>query len=185
MVRQVWLPLMAVFGTPRTMEQMPQRAVQAVLALRQLIADGGVGNGESPCPEMRMAIHAGHVLVDVHASDPREQLLTIGDTLSRPVRMPASSRSWKGPLGARCASRSNTWPPIPCGARSETRPWHTADGRGRKPWRGRPIARPWDTSNMDSAPSRVCRRGKTRAQVIDLRFALSCPPPSTSTAPWT
>ena len=34
-----------------------------------------------------MAIHTGHVLVDVHASDSREQLLTIGDTLSRPVRL--------------------------------------------------------------------------------------------------
>ncbi|HEX2280083.1 MAG TPA: AAA family ATPase [Candidatus Tectomicrobia bacterium] len=86
-VQQVPSPLMAVFGIPRTMEQMPQRAVQAALALRQLIADGGVGDGESPSPEMRMAIHAGHVLADVHAGDPREQLLTIGDTLSRPVRM--------------------------------------------------------------------------------------------------
>ena len=34
-----------------------------------------------------MAIHTGQVLVDVHASDPSEQLLTIGDTLSRPVRL--------------------------------------------------------------------------------------------------
>jgi tetratricopeptide (TPR) repeat protein len=86
-IQQVPSPLMAVFGMPRTMEQMPQRAVQAALALRQLMADGGVSDGESPCPEVRMAIHTGHVLVDVHASDPREQLLTIGDTLSRPVRM--------------------------------------------------------------------------------------------------
>ncbi len=86
-VQQAPSPLIAVFGIPRTMEQMPQRAVQATLALRQLVAEGRVSEGEIPGPEMRMAIHTGHVLVDVHASDPREQLLTVGDTLSRPVRL--------------------------------------------------------------------------------------------------
>jgi DNA-binding winged helix-turn-helix (wHTH) protein/tetratricopeptide (TPR) repeat protein/class 3 adenylate cyclase len=80
-------PIIAVFGMPRTIEQMPQRAVQAALALRQLPADGRLSGGESPGPEMRMAIHTGHVLVDVHASDPNKALLTIGDTLSRAVRL--------------------------------------------------------------------------------------------------
>ena len=75
---------MAVFGMPRTMEQMPQRAVQAALALQQLMAEDRGTDGESPCPEMRMAIHTGHVLVDVHTTDPKEQLLTIADTLVFP-----------------------------------------------------------------------------------------------------
>jgi hypothetical protein len=66
---------------------MPQRAVQAALAIRQLIAEDPATEGEGPGPEMRMAVHAGHVLVDVHANDPREQLLTSGDTLSRTVRL--------------------------------------------------------------------------------------------------
>jgi DNA-binding winged helix-turn-helix (wHTH) protein/tetratricopeptide (TPR) repeat protein len=86
-VQQAPSPLIAVFGIPWTMEQMPQRAVQAALALRQLVAEGRVSEGEIPGPEMRMAIHTGHALVDVHAPDPREQLLTISDTLSRPVRL--------------------------------------------------------------------------------------------------
>jgi len=86
-VQQAPSPLIAVFGIPRTMEQMPQRAVQAALALRQLMAEDYATDGEGSCPEMRMAIHMGHVLVDVHANDSREQLLTIGDTLSRPVRL--------------------------------------------------------------------------------------------------
>ena len=87
MFPQVPSPLMALFGMPQTVEQMPQRAVQAALALRQLMAEDRASGGESPGPEVRMAIHTGRVLVDIHASDPREQLLTIGDTLSRPVRM--------------------------------------------------------------------------------------------------
>jgi DNA-binding winged helix-turn-helix (wHTH) protein len=86
-VEQAPSPLIAVLGIPRTMEQMPQRAVQAALAIRQLMAEDHVTDGEGSYPEMRMAIHTGHVLVDVHASDSREQLLTIGDTLSRPVRL--------------------------------------------------------------------------------------------------
>jgi DNA-binding winged helix-turn-helix (wHTH) protein len=86
-VQQAPSPVIAVFGLPRTMEQMPQRAVQAALAIRQLIAEDPATEGEGPGPEMRMAVHAGHVLVDVHANDPREQLLTSGDTLSRTVRL--------------------------------------------------------------------------------------------------
>ncbi|HSF29004.1 MAG TPA: AAA family ATPase [Candidatus Tectomicrobia bacterium] len=86
-IQQAPSPIMAVFGIPRTTEQMPQRAVQVALALRQLMRDGHLSGGESPDPEMRMAIHTGHVLVDGHVSDPSERLLTIGDTLSRPVRL--------------------------------------------------------------------------------------------------
>lgn len=80
-------PLIAVLGIPRTVEQMPQRAVQAALALRRLMAEDYAIDGEGSSPEMRIAIHMGDVLVDVHANDSGEQLLTIGDTLSRPVRL--------------------------------------------------------------------------------------------------
>ncbi len=86
-VQQAAAPLIAIFGIPQTIEQMPQRAVQAALGLRQLVGNGRLRDAESPGPEMRMAIHTGHVLVDVRASDPSEALLTIGDTLSRAVRL--------------------------------------------------------------------------------------------------
>ena len=34
---------------------------------------------------------------------------------------------------------------------------------GRRPWRGRPTARPWGTSSRRSVPSRICRSSATRA----------------------
>jgi DNA-binding winged helix-turn-helix (wHTH) protein/tetratricopeptide (TPR) repeat protein len=76
--------LLVAFGTPQTLEQLPQRAVQAALALRQRIAaapDGG------PCPEMRLVGHWGPLLVDVQAPDPTAQLQALGETLAWPVRL--------------------------------------------------------------------------------------------------
>jgi DNA-binding winged helix-turn-helix (wHTH) protein len=108
-VQQAPSPLIAVFGIPRTMEQMPQRAVQAALALRQLMAEDHTDDGESPGPEMRMAIHTGHGLVDVHTNDPREQLLTIGDTLSRPVRLLGHARPGDIPLSPQVADLVEGW----------------------------------------------------------------------------
>jgi hypothetical protein len=65
-------------------EQAPQRAVQAALALRRLVAEAA--EGRSP-PELRMAVHWGQVLVDIEASDPGAHLLPVGDTLARPWRL--------------------------------------------------------------------------------------------------
>ena len=80
-------PLTAVFGLPQTLEQMPQRAVQAALAIRHQLHEDQVSDGRQPGPEVRMAVHLGQVLVDVQASDPTAQLLPLGETLSLPVRL--------------------------------------------------------------------------------------------------
>ena len=80
-------PLTAVFGLPQTLEQMPQRAVQAALALRHQLAEDGEADGRPPGPEVRMTVHLGQVLVDVQASDPTARLLPLGETLSLPVRL--------------------------------------------------------------------------------------------------
>ena len=80
-------PLTAVFGLPQTLEQMPQRAVQAALAIRHQLAEDGDADGRPPGPAVRMAVHLGEVLVDVQASDPTAQLLPLGETLSLPVRL--------------------------------------------------------------------------------------------------
>ena len=62
---------------------------------------------------------------------------------------------------------------MPCGARCGIRPWRTAGRRGRRPWRGRPTARPWDISSRRSELSRICQSTRdTREQAIDLRLAL-------------
>ena len=77
--------------------------------------------------------------------------------------MPALLRPSRRSPGTGWPSRSNAWRTMPCGGRCGTRPWHTAGRRGRKPWRGRPTARPWGISSRRSVPSRICRRRATRA----------------------
>jgi hypothetical protein len=75
---------LVAFGVPHTLEQLPQRAVQAALALRQLVT--AIPSGEC-VPELRQAIHWGQLLVDVEASDPTARLLSVGETLAQPVRL--------------------------------------------------------------------------------------------------
>jgi DNA-binding NtrC family response regulator/tetratricopeptide (TPR) repeat protein len=76
--------VLAVFGVPLMLEQAPQRAIQAALAVRRLVTEAAEGG---PYPELRMAIHWGQVLVDSGASDPMAHLPPIGDTLARPGRL--------------------------------------------------------------------------------------------------
>jgi DNA-binding NtrC family response regulator/tetratricopeptide (TPR) repeat protein len=82
--------IVTVFGIPQTLEQAPQRAVQAALTLRRLVLEA---RDEGPSPELRLAIHWGQVLVDTEANDPSTSLLAVGDTLTRPGRLlgPAES----------------------------------------------------------------------------------------------
>jgi DNA-binding NtrC family response regulator/tetratricopeptide (TPR) repeat protein len=75
---------LVAFGVPRTLEQLPQRAVQAALALRQVVDATPVGG---LCPQLRQAVHWGPLVVDAEARDSMGQLLAIGDTLARPVRL--------------------------------------------------------------------------------------------------
>jgi tetratricopeptide (TPR) repeat protein len=75
---------LTAFGIPRTLEQLPQRAVQAALALRRLVVEG---TDRGPCPELRLVVHCGPLLVDVQASDPSAQLHPVGETLAWPVRL--------------------------------------------------------------------------------------------------
>ena len=76
--------VMAAFGVPRTLEQAPQRAVQAALAMRGMSTQA---TDKRPSPELRIALHYGEVLVDTEAVDPTARLLPIGDTLARPGRL--------------------------------------------------------------------------------------------------
>jgi hypothetical protein len=76
--------LLVAFGVPHTLEQLPQRAVQAALVLRQLVA--ATPTGELG-PELRQAVHWEPLVVDAMAQDPTAQVLALGDTLTRPVRL--------------------------------------------------------------------------------------------------
>jgi DNA-binding NtrC family response regulator len=75
--------LTAVFGIPRALEQLPERAVQAALAIHRLAAE----DPPERRPELRQAIHVGAVRVDVHAADPATTLVPIGDTLGLAERL--------------------------------------------------------------------------------------------------
>jgi hypothetical protein len=79
--RLVW-----VFGVPRMLEQLPQRAVHSALAIRQMVAEVS-GPDFPPCPAVRLAAHLGPVRVDRRAADPAAQVLAVGETLALPVRL--------------------------------------------------------------------------------------------------
>ncbi len=66
---------LVAFGLPQTLDQLPQRAVQAALALRRRVADVRAADAREPCPAVRQAVHWGQVLVEVRARDPTARLL--------------------------------------------------------------------------------------------------------------
>src|SRR5262249_17446362 len=71
--------LIAIFGIPRALEQLPQRAVLTALSVQRL-------KGADGC-ELRMGVHVGTVRVDGAAPDPTTRLLPVGDTLALPERL--------------------------------------------------------------------------------------------------
>jgi DNA-binding NtrC family response regulator/tetratricopeptide (TPR) repeat protein len=81
-------PLVLVaFGIPQTLEQLPQRAVHAALAMRQLVVEAAGSAERAACPEVRLAVHGGTIFVDTQARDPAARVLPVGDTLTLPVRL--------------------------------------------------------------------------------------------------
>ena len=79
--------LTAVFGVPRALEQMPQRAVHAALAIKHLITAARATPAGEPCPDVRLAVHVGALLVDTRSSTLAARMLPLGDTLALPVRL--------------------------------------------------------------------------------------------------
>jgi tetratricopeptide (TPR) repeat protein len=76
--------ILAAFGIPQTLEQLPQRAVQTALMLRHLDSET---SGAGARPELRLAVHWGRLLVDGQASEPTAQLRAVGETLAWPIRL--------------------------------------------------------------------------------------------------
>jgi DNA-binding NtrC family response regulator/tetratricopeptide (TPR) repeat protein/class 3 adenylate cyclase len=79
--------LLVAFGIPRTLEQLPQRALHAALAIRQLVSEATESPEKASCPEVRLAVHSGTVLVDTQASDATVRVLPVGEALTLPVRL--------------------------------------------------------------------------------------------------
>jgi DNA-binding NtrC family response regulator/tetratricopeptide (TPR) repeat protein len=76
------------FGVPQSLDQMPQRAVQGALAVRNLAESATT---REHVPELRLAVHLGRLIVDVGAADPAARVLSVGDTLRVPVRLLGAS----------------------------------------------------------------------------------------------
>jgi tetratricopeptide (TPR) repeat protein len=76
--------LLVAFGIHDTLEQLPQRVVQAALALRHLVMEAPAAASR---PELRLVVHSGQLLMDPQAGDPAARLLPIGETLAWPVRL--------------------------------------------------------------------------------------------------
>jgi DNA-binding NtrC family response regulator/predicted ATPase len=101
--------LMVAFGLPRTLEQLPQRAVHTALAVRQSVTEAA-GSAEQPaCPAVRLAVHGGTVLVDAQASDAAARVLPVGETLTLPVRLLGSAAPGEILLSAHASRLSEGW----------------------------------------------------------------------------
>jgi hypothetical protein len=84
---EAWLLLLFAFGLPQTMEQLPQRAVHAALALQELAGDESPLAEEGTRPVLRLGLHWGPVLMAIQARDTSLRVLAVGDTLAMPVRL--------------------------------------------------------------------------------------------------
>jgi DNA-binding NtrC family response regulator/tetratricopeptide (TPR) repeat protein len=79
--------LLVAFGLPQTLEQLPQRAVQAALALRHLAAEAQNTDGPAAGPAVRLAGHVGTLLVVEETGESPRRWLAVGETLALPVRL--------------------------------------------------------------------------------------------------
>jgi DNA-binding NtrC family response regulator/predicted ATPase/class 3 adenylate cyclase len=80
-------PLMVAFGLPQALDQLPQRAVQTALAIRQLVTEAQAAAGQEPVPEVRQALHLGPLLIDGQAHDLTIPSPLAGETWSVAVRL--------------------------------------------------------------------------------------------------
>jgi transcriptional regulator with AAA-type ATPase domain/tetratricopeptide (TPR) repeat protein len=85
--------LVAAFGLPQALEQMPHRAVQAGLAIRHLVTQAELPHRHEPRPTVRLAVHQGPVLVEVAANAPTARWLALEDTLALPMHLLGQARA--------------------------------------------------------------------------------------------
>ena len=101
--------LVVAFGLPRTLEQLPHRAVHAALAIRQSLAEMAGSAEQTSCPAVRLAVHGGTVLVDAQASDPAARVLPVGETLTLPVRLSGFAAPGEILLSAHAGRLAEGW----------------------------------------------------------------------------
>jgi DNA-binding NtrC family response regulator/tetratricopeptide (TPR) repeat protein len=97
--------LTAVFGIPQALEQLPQRPVQAALAIQRAVAEARRPEKQEPGPDVRLAVHVGAMLVDLQADDPTARLLAVGETLALPMWLLGQAASGEILLSPRVAQQ--------------------------------------------------------------------------------
>jgi DNA-binding NtrC family response regulator/class 3 adenylate cyclase len=78
---------LVAFGRPRTLEQLPQHAVQAALAIRHLATEAQTSAGENAGAVVRLAGHLGTLLVADGTDESPRRWLAVGETVALPVRL--------------------------------------------------------------------------------------------------
>jgi DNA-binding NtrC family response regulator/class 3 adenylate cyclase len=78
---------LVAFGLPQTLEQLPQRAVQAALAIHHLATEAQTSAGGASGPIVRLAGHLGTLLVAQGTGELPGRWLAVGETLALTVRL--------------------------------------------------------------------------------------------------
>jgi DNA-binding NtrC family response regulator len=100
---------LVAFGLPQTLEQLPQRAMQAALAIRHLAAEAQTSAGMASGPSVRLAGHLGTLLVAEETSEPPGRWLAVGETLSLPVRLLGHAAPGEVLVSAPIARLTQNW----------------------------------------------------------------------------
>ncbi len=93
----------AVFGVPRALEQSPQRAVQAGLAIQRLATEARERG--RPAPQIRLAVHLASVQFDTTTHDLASGLLPIDDAIALPERLIGHANAGEILVSAQIARR--------------------------------------------------------------------------------
>jgi class 3 adenylate cyclase len=79
--------LTAAFGVHETLEQLPQRTVQAALAIRRSVAEMRQSDAREAGVEVRTVVHTGMALVDVQPRNSTTRVLPMADALTLTLRL--------------------------------------------------------------------------------------------------
>jgi two-component system, NtrC family, response regulator AtoC len=79
--------LLVALGLPQTLEQLPQRAIRAALAIRRLAEEAELPTRDVAGPVVRLAGHLGTLLAAEGTGESLGHWLAVGETLSLPVRL--------------------------------------------------------------------------------------------------
>ena len=93
------------FGVPRVLDQLPERALQAALAIRRDVEGMSADRG----PRVRLALHLGTAVLDAAAVEPMTDVRPVGETFATPVRLLAAAEPGDIIASPELERRLGTW----------------------------------------------------------------------------